>query len=71
MNNGRNIYARMSTEPEGQYEINVADVGDEDWPAALAKDCHVPHPEPALRSRSADPAASSRPSRRSKNSRIS
>jgi outer membrane protein OmpA-like peptidoglycan-associated protein len=42
MTNGRNVYARLSRSPEGQYEINVADVGEEDWPALLAKQCHVP-----------------------------
>lgn len=38
---GRNIYARVSLEPEGSYEINVADVGAEDWAAAIARDCRV------------------------------
>jgi len=42
MNNGRNIYVRISRAPEGSYEINVADVGEEDWSAALAKDCRLP-----------------------------
>ena len=41
MENGRNIYARVSQEPDGPYEINVADVGAEDWSAALARDCRV------------------------------
>ncbi len=40
--NGRNIYARVSQEPDGPYEINVADVGAEDWSAALARECRVP-----------------------------
>lgn len=39
--NGRNIYARVTQEPDGPYEINVADVGAEDWKAALARDCRV------------------------------
>jgi outer membrane protein OmpA-like peptidoglycan-associated protein len=42
MNNARNIYTRLSRSPEGGYEINVADVGEEDWSSALAKQCHVP-----------------------------
>jgi outer membrane protein OmpA-like peptidoglycan-associated protein len=38
---GRNIYARVTQEPDGPYEINVADVGSEDWQAALARDCRI------------------------------
>lgn len=38
---GRNIYARMTREPGGPYQVNVADVGAEDWQAALAKECRV------------------------------
>ena len=41
MANGRNIYARVTQEPDGPYEINVADVGAENWTATLAKDCRV------------------------------
>jgi OOP family OmpA-OmpF porin len=41
MSNGRNIYARVTQEPDGPYEINVADVGAEDWKAALARSCRV------------------------------
>jgi len=41
MSNGRNIYARVTMEPDGPYEINVADVGAENWAAMLAKDCRV------------------------------
>jgi OmpA-OmpF porin, OOP family len=41
MGNGRNIYARVTQEPDGPYEINVADVGSEDWKSALARDCRV------------------------------
>jgi len=41
MSNGRNIYARVTMEPDGPYEINVADVGAENWTAMLAKDCRV------------------------------
>jgi OmpA-OmpF porin, OOP family len=39
--NGRNIYARATLEPDGPYEINVADVGVENWTAMLAKDCRL------------------------------
>ena len=39
--NGRLIFARLSQEPDGPYQVNVADVGDEDWRSALAKDCRV------------------------------
>lgn len=41
MSNGRNIYARAAMEPDGPYEINVADVGAENWTAMLARDCRV------------------------------
>ncbi|HEX6164999.1 MAG TPA: OmpA family protein [Vicinamibacterales bacterium] len=41
MTNGRNIYARVTQEPDGPYEINVADVGAEDWRAALARECRI------------------------------
>lgn len=37
----RNIYARMTQEPGGPYQVNVADVGAEDWSTALAKECRV------------------------------
>ena len=39
--NGRIIYARMTQEPGGPYQVNVADVGAEDWSAALARDCRL------------------------------
>jgi OOP family OmpA-OmpF porin len=39
--NGRIIYARMTQEPDGPYHVNVADVGAEDWTAALAKECRI------------------------------
>ena len=39
--NGRNLYARVSQEPGGAYQIGVADVGAEDWKATLARDCRV------------------------------
>ena len=41
MANGRNIYARVALEPDGPYEIDVADVGAENWAAMLVKDCRV------------------------------
>jgi outer membrane protein OmpA-like peptidoglycan-associated protein len=39
--NGRLVYARITQEPGGPYRVNVADVGAEDWGAALAKECRV------------------------------
>ena len=39
--NDRNVYARLSQEPGGPYEINVADVGAEDWGAMLDTQCGV------------------------------
>ncbi len=39
--NGRLIYARMTQEPGGPYQVNVADVGEEDWSATLARECRV------------------------------
>lgn len=39
--NGRIIYARMTQEPGGPYQVNVADVGAEDWGATLVKDCRI------------------------------
>jgi OOP family OmpA-OmpF porin len=41
MNNGRNLYARATLEPDGPYEITVADVGAENWAEALARTCRV------------------------------
>ncbi|MFA5911773.1 MAG: OmpA family protein [Vicinamibacterales bacterium] len=38
---GRIVYARMTQEPGGPYQVNVADVGAEDWSTALAKECRV------------------------------
>ena len=37
----RNIYARLSQESGGPYEINVADVGAEDWGSLLETQCRV------------------------------
>jgi outer membrane protein OmpA-like peptidoglycan-associated protein len=39
--NGRDIYARMTQEPGGPYQVNVADVGEEDWGSALANECRI------------------------------
>ena len=39
--NGRILYARLSQEPGGPYEINVADVGAEDWASLLETRCRV------------------------------
>lgn len=39
--NGRNIYTRITRTPDGAYEIAVADVGEEDWVSALAKECRI------------------------------
>jgi len=41
MEHGRNIYARATMEPDGPYEISVADVGAEDWAAALARTSRI------------------------------
>lgn len=41
LENGRNIYARISLEPDGPYEANVADVGAEDWSSAIVRECRV------------------------------
>jgi outer membrane protein OmpA-like peptidoglycan-associated protein len=41
MENGRNIYVRVTQEPDGPYEVNVADVGAEDWTSMLAKECRI------------------------------
>lgn len=41
MENSKNIYARISRSPDGAYEINVADVGEEDWAVALSKECRL------------------------------
>jgi len=38
---GRNIYARVTQEPDGSSHISVADVGAEDWAAALAAECRL------------------------------
>ena len=39
--NGRLIYARLTQEPGGPYQVNVADIGAEDWVSALAKECRL------------------------------
>ena len=44
MNNGRNIYTRITRTAEGAYDISVADVGEEDWSSTLATDCRLTIP---------------------------
>ena len=39
--NGRNVYVRVTQEPRGPYRINIADVGAENWGAALTNACRV------------------------------
>ena len=39
--NGRNIYARFTQEPDRPYQVNVADVDAEDWAAQLARECRI------------------------------
>ena len=41
MNNGRNVYVRITRTGEGEYDINTADVGEENWSATLAKECKL------------------------------
>ena len=38
---GRNVYARVTQEPDGSVHISVADVGAEDWAAAIVGDCRM------------------------------
>ena len=38
---GRNVYARVTLEPNGRYHVNIADIGAEDWVAQLARDCRI------------------------------
>lgn len=38
---GRNVYARFTQEPGRPYQVNVADVGAEDWASQLEKECRV------------------------------
>ena len=40
----RDTYIRITRTGEGSYDINVADVGDENWSAMLAKECRLPIP---------------------------
>lgn len=39
--NGQNIYAKVTQQPDGMIVMEVADVGAEDWAAQLANDCRV------------------------------
>jgi OmpA-OmpF porin, OOP family len=41
MNNARNIYTRITRLADGNYEINVADVGEENWSETLARECRL------------------------------
>ena len=41
MNNARNIYTRITRTADGNYEINVADVGEENWNEMLSKECRL------------------------------
>ena len=38
---GRNVYARVTQVPDGSVHISVADVGAEDWAAAIVRDCRM------------------------------
>ena len=40
-NDGRNVYARVTQQPNGRHQVNIADVGAEHWAAQLARDCRV------------------------------
>lgn len=44
MNNGRNLYVRITRTGEGAYDINSADIGEESWPAMLAQECKLTVP---------------------------
>ena len=70
MSHGRNIYARVTQEPDGRIQINVADVGAENWSAMLARDaacaCIACTSISIVRR-----CANTNPSRRSRSSRIS
>jgi outer membrane protein OmpA-like peptidoglycan-associated protein len=59
---GRNVYARMTQEPGGRYQVNVADVGAEDWASQLARACrvrihsiHFEHDRPIIREIESEP----------------
>jgi OmpA-OmpF porin, OOP family len=41
MSHGRNIYARVTHDPDGQIQLAVADIGAEIWSERLAKECRV------------------------------
>lgn len=40
-NEGRNVYARVTQDPSGRYQVSIADVGAENWAAQLTRDCRV------------------------------
>ena len=59
---GRNVYARVTQEPSGQYLVNLADVGAEDWASQLARDCrvrihsiHFEHDRPIIQEAESEP----------------
>ena len=44
MKDGRNVYARITYEPDGPIQIAIVDVGAEKWREVLAKDCRIAIP---------------------------
>jgi OmpA-OmpF porin, OOP family len=61
-NDGRNVYARVTREPDGTYRANVADVGAEDWAGQLARECririhsiHFEHDRPIIQELESEP----------------
>ena len=41
LKDGRNVYARVTQDPDGRIHVAVADVGAENWSAMLAKECRI------------------------------
>ena len=59
---GRNIYARMTQEPDQPYRVSIADVGAEDWAAQLKEQCrvrihsiHFEHDRPIIKELESEP----------------
>jgi outer membrane protein OmpA-like peptidoglycan-associated protein len=59
---GRNVYARVTQDPSGQYHMNVADVGAEDWASQLRRECrvrihsiHFEHDRPIIQEAASEP----------------
>lgn len=59
---GRNVYARVTQEPTGRYQVNIADVGAEDWAGQLARECririhsiHFEHDRPIIQELESEP----------------